>query len=99
MAEIRTPDGLGNGVAIGVGLGAGLGYLLAAGVALANESVASGMVAWLGAAVGGGLLGAAIDRSMVRGPVVYSSPQATRSARVVPLLRRDEQGVLVSMRF
>jgi hypothetical protein len=101
ITEIRTADRLGNGVAKGLGLGVGLGYLGALGVAFATDSGGVVVLTWLGASVGGALIGAKIDASIVRGPVVYASRRSTQGARLrlAPLLSKSGQGVLVSVGF
>ena len=99
ITEIRTADGLGNGVAIGLGLGVGLGYLAAVGVSLGVESLGAPMLTWVGASVGGALIGAQIDASRIRGPVVYAPRQNAHDVRIIPALRKSGGSVLVSMRF
>ena len=101
VTEIRSAAGsLRRGALMGVGVGAGLG----AAVVLAKcrngpdcsyaLKVGAGY-AGLGVAIGAGI-GAMLSKG---GRVVYRSRQHTRSLILSPLLGKDRQGALVSVRF
>lgn len=106
VSEIKTQDGLGNGIGIGLAAGGGLGYLLAiiAGEVASNGSGSSAgpFLALIGSSVGGALIGAGIDSSIVGRPL-YSARQSGRggsaSLRLSPLLAPRRKGAVLSIAF
>lgn len=101
VSTVRVVDGLANGALIGAGagLGAALGMLAIVGsgdgYVLPSAKVGAPMLlSGIGALVGG-----LVDRAHERGRVLYASPGQISGLVVSPLLGKDRQGVLVSVRF
>lgn len=101
VSTVRVPDGLGNGILIGAGagLGAALGILaiIGSGDGYVLPSAKVGAPLLLSGI--GALVGAVVDRAHENGQVLYVSPGQTSGLVVSPLLGKDRQGVLVSVRF
>ena len=96
VTEIRATDPVWNGALIGAAIGTGLAvwdYLI--------DPSEPGNAAIFTVAIGlGTALGAGIDALVNRaGKAVYVSPRQTRRLRISPVLGKDRQGALVSVRF
>lgn len=95
VAEIRLPDSLLSGTLIGAAAGAGLAawdYWI--------DPSEPGNGAITVAAIGlGGAIGAGVDALRTGGRVLYRSPQQRSKPTLSPLLGKDRQGVLVTVRF
>ena len=95
VAEIRSPDSLSNGVLIGAAIGAGLAtwdYLI--------DPSEPGNAAIFAVAIGlGTAIGAGIDALHKGGKVLYVSRRQRSDLTLLPVLGKDRQGVLVSVRF
>ena len=95
VEKIRSPDSLSNGVLIGAAIGAGLAtwdYLI--------DPSEPGNAAIFAVAIGlGTATGAGIDALHQGGKVLYMSPQQRSDLPLSPVLGKDRQGVLVSVRF
>lgn len=101
VSTVSVADGLGDGALIGAGAGLGtaLAILAAArsgdGYILPSAKVGAPLLlSGIGA-----LVGALIDRAHDGGRVLYVSSKQTSGLVVSPFLRKDRQGVLVSVRF
>lgn len=97
ITEIRAADPWWNGMLIGAGIGVGLALspsLLGADPSETGFSILSVLAIGLGATIGGGL-----DALIGDGKVLYVSPQQTQGVTLSPVLGKDRQGVLVSVRF
>ena len=94
-------EGLGNGALIGAasGLGAALGILAILGSQDGYVLPSAKVGAPLLLSGVGALLGALVDRAHEGGRVLYVSPGQTSRLVVSPVLGKDQQGVLVSVRF
>jgi hypothetical protein len=101
VSTVRVADGLGNGALIGAGagLGAALSVLAIAGSRDGYILPSAKVGAPLLLSGIGALVGALVDRAHERGRVLYVSPGQTSGLAVSPLLGKDRQGVLVSVRF
>jgi len=96
VTEIRATDPLSNGALIGAAIGMGLAmwdYLI--------DPSEPGNAAVFTVAIGlGTAVGTAIDALVNRGgKILYGSPRQTRRLMISPVLGKDRQGVLVSVRF
>jgi hypothetical protein len=103
IREIRRPDRLWNGMLIGLAAGIVPGLFLGrvscgegpSGTCTSGPIKGALFVGGIGAAIG-----VAIDEFVKRpGRIVYVSSQKTRPVMLSPLLGKDRQGVLVSVRF
>jgi hypothetical protein len=101
VSTVRVADGLGNGALIGAGtgLGAALGILAIVGSGDGYVLPSAKVGAPLVLSGIGALLGALVDRAHGGGRVLYVSPAQTSGLVVSPLLGKDRQGVLLSVRF
>jgi hypothetical protein len=101
VSTVRVADGFGDGALIGAGagFGAALGILAIAGSGDGYILPSAKVGAPLLLSGIGALLGALIDRAHDGGRVLYVSPGQTSKLIVSPLLGKDRQGVLVSVRF
>jgi hypothetical protein len=101
VSTVRVSEGFGNGALIGAcaGLGTALGVLAIAGSGDGYVLPSAKVGAPLLLSGIGALIGALIDRAHDGGKVLYVSPGQTSELVVSPLLRKDRQGVLVSLRF
>jgi hypothetical protein len=99
VSTVRVADGFGNGALIGAGAGLGtaLGILAIAGSGDGYVLPSAKVGAPLLLSGIGALVGALIDRA--HGRVLYVSPGQTSELIVSPLLGKDRQGVLISVRF
>jgi hypothetical protein len=96
VTEIRVTDPLKNGALIGAAIGTGFAmwdYLI--------DPSEPGNAAVFAVGIGlGTAIGAGIDALVNRGgKVLYASPRQTRRLIISPLIGRDRQGALVSVRF
>jgi hypothetical protein len=96
MAPVATArDSVWNGALIGAGIGAGFAmwdYLI--------DPSEPGNTAIFAAGIGlGAAIGAGIDALLNKRGVVRASPRHPARATVSPLLRKDQQGMLVSIRL
>lgn len=96
VTEIRTTDPLRNGALIGAGIGTGFAmwdYLI--------DPSEPGNAAIFAVAIGlGAAIGIGIDALVNKGGrLLYASPRRTRGVTLSPLLGKDRQGALVSVRF
>lgn len=101
VSTVRMADGLGNGALIGAGagLGSALGILAIAGSGDGYILPSAKVGAPLLLSGVGALIGALIDRAHERGRVLYVSPGQKSELVVSPLLGKNRQGALVSVRF
>lgn len=93
---VTAADSILNGALIGAGIGTGLAmwdYLI--------DPSEPGNAAIFTVAIGlGTAIGAGIDKLVNRrGKILYASPRQAAGVTVSPLLGKDRQGVLVSIRF
>ena len=100
VREIRRADTSRNGALMGlvVGVGAGIAAIKAMcydGPDCGNWLMVGTETAGIGAAIGAGI-DALVNKG---GKVIYRSPQQTPGLTLSPLLGKDRQGVLVSVRF
>jgi hypothetical protein len=96
VTEIRATDPLSNGALIGAAIGTGLAmwdYLI--DPSEPGNAVVFTVAIGLGTAVGAGI-DALVNRG---GKVLYASPRQTRRLMISPVLGKDRQGALVSVRF
>jgi hypothetical protein len=96
VTEIRATDSVLSGALIGASIGLGLAtwdYLI--------DPSEPGNAAVFTVAIGlGTAVGTAIDALVNRrGQILYASPRQTRRLIISPVLRKDRQGVRVSVRF
>jgi hypothetical protein len=101
VRTVRVADGLGNGALIGAGagLGAALGILAIVGSGNGHVLPSAKVGAPLLLSGIGALVGVLVDRAHEGGRVLYVSSGQTSGLVVSPLLGKDRQGVLVSVRF
>ena len=96
IREIRLPDGLWNGMLVGAAIGTGLAtwdYLI-------DPSEPDNALIFTVAVGVGTAIGAGIDALRTRGGrLVYASPRARPTVRVLPMLERNRQGAVVCVRF
>ena len=94
IAEIRATDSVRNGALIGGGVGVGLAlwdYLI--------DPSEPGNAAIFAVSIGlGTAIGAGID-ALVKGKVLYRSPQQKRGVTISPIAGRNRRGVLLQVRF
>jgi hypothetical protein len=115
VERISTVDRLRNGTLIGMAIGIAVPAAIIFGVASQpGGDIGEGarllfvpvgdlgfpVCCWgfLGAGIGA-LVGAAIDKSADHQKVLYLSPRQSAQLRLSPVVERDRQGVLVSVRF
>jgi hypothetical protein len=96
VREIRFPDPLWDGMFIGAAVGTGLAtwdYLI--------DPSEPGNAAVFAVAIGlGAAIGTGIDALRTKGGrLLYASPRRTAEMGLLPLLGRNRQGVLISIRF
>ena len=101
VRTVRMADGLGNGALIGAGagLGAALGILAIVGSGDGYVLPSAKVGAPLLLSGVGALVGVLVDRAHEGGRVLYVSPGQKLGLVVSPLLGKDRQGALVSVRF
>ena len=101
VSTVRVADSLGDGALIGAGagLGAALGILAVAGTRDGYVLPSAKVGAPLLLSGIGALVGALVDRAHEGGRVLYVSPRRTPISMIAPLVGKDRQGVLVSVRF
>jgi hypothetical protein len=101
VSTVRVAEGFGNGglIGAGAGLGTALGILAIAGSGDGYILPSAKVGAPLLLSGIGAFVGALIDRAHDGGRVLYVSPGQTSELVVSPLLGKDRQGVLVSLRF
>jgi hypothetical protein len=96
ITEIRVTDPLSNGALLGAAIGAGFAmwdFLI--DPSEPGNAVFFAVGIGLGTAIGSGI-DALVNRG---GRVVYASPRETRRVMISPVLGKDRQGALVSLRF
>jgi hypothetical protein len=96
VSEIRATDPVWNGALIGAAIGTGFAmwdYLI--------DPSEPGNAAIFTVAIGlGSAIGAGIDALVNRGgTLVYAAPRQPRRVTISPVLGKDRQGALVSVRF
>jgi hypothetical protein len=101
VTEIRAAaDSLRNGALIGVGVGVGAGVAVILAKCDNGPDCSYALKVGAGYAGIGAAIGAGIDALVNKaGRVLYRSRQQTRSLTLSPLLGKDRQGALVSVRF
>ena len=96
IREIRLPDRLWNGMLVGAAVGMGLAtwdYLI--DPSEPDNALIFTVAVGLGTAIGAG-----IDALRTKGGrLLYASPRHPATVRVLPLVERNRQGALVSIRF
>jgi len=96
ITTVRRTDSLKNGALIGAGIGAGFAmwdYLI-------DPSEPGNAVVFTVAIGLGSAIGAGIDALVNRGgKTIYTSPRQPRHVTIAPVLGKDRQGALVSVRF
>ena len=94
VAEIRATDSVRNGALIGASVGAGLAlwdYLI--------DPSEPGNAAIFAISIGlGTAIGAGID-ALIKGKVLYRSPQQKRGVTISPIAGSNRRGVLLQVRF
>ena len=97
----RRKDPLWNGVIIGAGLGALVGALIGSSVLECSECSGFNVPLTFGVlgAGAGAAIGAGIDAWHQTRPAVTIAPNSTRRLTVSPLLGKDVQGMVASIRF
>ena len=96
VTEIRATDPVLNGALIGAAVGLGFAmwdYLI--DPSEPGNAAVFAVAIGLGTAVGAGT-DALVNR---RGKILFASPRQTRRLIISPILRKDRQGVLASVRF